>query len=97
MEEPAAKVFNLCRTVNCIAVYGITMSKAGTLPRQKPCHITDKKGQYRFFLPRKKVDRKLLKDVLRIQALSNMLVSPTADWYPFKKYKNQMQITNREK
>ena len=31
-----AKVFNLCKTVNYIAVYGITMSRAGTFPRQKP-------------------------------------------------------------
>lgn len=38
LEEPAANVFNLCSTVNCIAVYGITISRAGTLPRQKPCH-----------------------------------------------------------
>ena len=36
LEEPAAYVFILCNTVNCIAVYGITMSRAGTLPRQKP-------------------------------------------------------------
>lgn len=36
LEDPEANVFNLCNTVNCIAVYGITMSKAGTLPRQKP-------------------------------------------------------------
>lgn len=38
LEEPAANVFNLCSTVNCMAVYGITISRAGTLPRQKPCH-----------------------------------------------------------
>jgi hypothetical protein len=36
LEEPAANVFNLCNTANCMAVYGITISKAGTFPRQKP-------------------------------------------------------------
>jgi len=35
-EEPETKVFNLCKTVNCIAVYGITISNAGTFPRQNP-------------------------------------------------------------
>ena len=39
LEEPEANVFNLFKTVNCMAVYGITMSKAGTLPRQKPCNM----------------------------------------------------------
>lgn len=36
LEEPAANDFNLCKTVNCMAVYGITMRSAGTLPRQNP-------------------------------------------------------------
>nr|GMD67904.1 hypothetical protein Iba_chr12dCG4030 [Ipomoea batatas] len=36
-EDPEAKVLNLCNTVNCMAVYGMTISRAGTLPRQKPC------------------------------------------------------------
>lgn len=36
LEEPAARDFNLCKTVNCMAVYGITMRSAGTLPRQNP-------------------------------------------------------------
>ena len=36
LEEPEAKVFTLCNTMNCIAVYGMTMRSAGTLPRQNP-------------------------------------------------------------
>lgn len=48
MDEPEAIVLNLCKTVNCIAVYGITMSKAGTLPRQKPYNISGKKGNTHF-------------------------------------------------
>ena len=35
-EESAAIVFNLCKTVNCMAVYGITIRNAGTLPHQNP-------------------------------------------------------------
>lgn len=38
--EPDAKDFNLCRTVNWIEVYGMTISKAGTFPRQKPWEKT---------------------------------------------------------
>jgi len=48
LDEPEAKVFNLCKTVNCIAVYGITMSKAGTLPRQNPYNMPDKNGYVHF-------------------------------------------------
>lgn len=37
LDEPEANDLSLCKTVNCIAVYGITISRAGTLPLQNPC------------------------------------------------------------
>jgi hypothetical protein len=36
LDEPEANVFSLCRTVNCIAVYGIYINRAGTFPLQNP-------------------------------------------------------------
>jgi len=36
LDEPEANVFSLCKTVNCIAVYGIYIIRAGTFPLQNP-------------------------------------------------------------
>jgi hypothetical protein len=76
-DEPEAKVLNLCKTVNCIAVYGITMSKAGTLPRQKPYNMSDKKGNTHFSTE-KKVDINLPQDILHnssIVTYANVAIS----------------------
>lgn len=40
LDEPEANVFSSCRTVNCIAVYGIYINRAGTFPLQNPCNLT---------------------------------------------------------
>lgn len=37
LDEPDANVFSSCRTVNCMAVYGIYINRAGTFPLQNPC------------------------------------------------------------
>lgn len=36
LKEPETVAFNFCITANCIAVYGITIRSAGTLPLQNP-------------------------------------------------------------
>jgi len=92
LEEPEARVFNLCRTVNCILVYGITMSKAGTFPRQKPCNMTELRKSNTETFPKKKLTGNYQK-IARTQALYNTLISPTAFWYPLKVNRNQLRIT----
>lgn len=82
LEEPETKVFNLCKTVNCMAVYGITMSKAGTLPRQKPCNMSDKKYNTHFS-SEKMSKRNFCKTFSRTQTLLVKPISPLANWYLF--------------
>jgi hypothetical protein len=47
LDEPDANVFSSCRTVNCIAVYGIYINSAGTFPLQNPC-TENKSGTVRI-------------------------------------------------